>query len=225
MKRILPDMKYTIIPVTDFEQNCSLIHCLQSNEAAFVDPGGDSKQLIRALEKSGAKLSKILLTHGHIDHVGAAVELADQFSVPIIGPHKADKYWLDLLPEECELFGLPQLAAFLPDQWLSEGQTELVGEIAFSVLHCPGHTPGHVIFYQPENKLAFVGDVLFKDSIGNTDFQGGSYPQLMDSIQNKLLVLGDDVTFVPGHGPVSTLGRERLRNPFLSELGITTELS
>ena len=218
-------MKYTIIPVTDFRQNCSIVHCLQTNEAALIDPGGEPKRLITALAKSGAKLSKILLTHGHIDHVGAAEVLAKHFNVPIIGPHKADKYWLDLLPEECKLFKLPQLNAFIPDQWLTDGQTVMVGEYAFSVLHCPGHTPGHVVFYQPENKIAFVGDVIFKDSIGRTDFPGGNYQDLVHSIQNKLLILGDDIKFVSGHGAMSTFGRERRKNPFLTDIIAATDLS
>ncbi|MDH5300365.1 MAG: MBL fold metallo-hydrolase [Gammaproteobacteria bacterium] len=208
-------MQYQIIPVTPYQQNCSLISCPQTAVSAFVDPGGDIDRLVDALQKSATNLQKILLTHGHLDHVGAARLLADRFGVPIIGPHSADAYWLQALGQQAQMFGFEDLAPFLPDQWLNDGDTVQVGEQVLSVLHTPGHTPGHVVFYHRENQLAFVGDVLFQSSIGRTDFPGGDYDTLIHSIKHKLLPLGDDVSFVPGHGPMSTFGKERLHNPFL----------
>ncbi len=211
----MSDFIHTIIPVTPFQQNCSLLVCNATKKAAFIDPGGEPERLVEELDKRGARLEKIFLTHGHLDHVGASKELSDRFQVPIEGPHEGDEFWLDGLPNYAEMMQFPKTAAFLPAKWLNEGDKIHFGDVELEVLYCPGHTPGHVVFFQKENKLAFVGDVLFKGSIGRTDFPGGSHAQLLQSIREKLLPLGSDVRFVPGHGPMSTLGYEKLNNPFL----------
>ena len=210
-------MKYQVIPVTPYQQNCSLIWSEKTNKAALIDPGGDVDLLLANIERRAVELEKILLTHGHIDHVGAARQMADKLNLPIIGPHLADAFWLDLLPRQAEMFGFAPLDSFIPDQWLEHGMTVTVGDVDLSVLHCPGHTPGHVVFYSAKDKLAFVGDVLFKGSIGRTDFPQGDYDTLINSIKEKLLPLGDDVIFVPGHGPLSSFGAERISNPFLQD--------
>ena len=208
-------LKYQSIPVTAFQQNCSLVWCDQTNKAAFIDPGGDAEQLIKAVERYNVTLESILLTHGHLDHVGASKTLSSQFDVPIIGPHKNETIWFDNLPQQAQMFNLPHIEPFLPDQWLNEDETTQVGNLTFRVLQTPGHTPGHIIFFEENNKTAFVGDVLFKGSIGRTDFPQGDHDELIHSIKTKLLPLGDDVTIVPGHGPTSTLGLERISNPYL----------
>lgn len=210
-------MRYEIIPVTAYQQNCSLIWCEATRQAALIDPGGDMPLLLHHIEAQRIQLEKVLLTHGHLDHVGAAKQVAEHFGIPIIGPHQADAFWLQLLPKQAEMFGFEPLAPFMPDQWLQAGETVTLGEVQLQVLHCPGHTPGHVVFYNARQKLAFVGDVLFKGSIGRTDFPQGDYDTLINSIEQELLPLGDDVRFVPGHGPMSTLGEERLTNPFLQQ--------
>jgi len=210
-------MKYQIYPVTHYQQNCSLIWCDETNKAALVDPGGECERLLQAIAEQGVTVDKVLLTHGHFDHVGGATEIATKLNVPIVGPHQEDAFWLQLLPKQAEMFNFPPAAAFEPDQWLQEGQQVEVGNVTLKVLHCPGHTPGHVVFFDAQTETAFVGDVLFNGSIGRTDFPKGDYDTLIHSIKNKLLPLGDDVTFVPGHGPVSTLGEERLSNPFLNQ--------
>jgi len=208
-------MKYRIISVTEFKQNCSLVWCESTHEGALIDPGGDANKILRIVKKQAVRLKKILLTHGHIDHVGAARLIADKLQIPIIGPHKDDKYWLELLPKEAREFSMPRLDKLEPNRWLSDGSRIKIGNKYLSTLHCPGHTPGHVVFYQKKSKVAFVGDVIFKNSIGRTDFPGGCHQTLMQSINNKLLPLGDSFSFIPGHGPVSTLGKERQNNPFL----------
>lgn len=210
-------MKYQVIPVTPYQQNCSLIWCEKTKKAALIDPGGDIELLLAEVKRAGLVLEKLLLTHGHIDHVGGTRQIADQFNIPIIGPHQADAFWLQALPKQAEMFGFEQLDSFMPDQWLTQGMTVNVGEVELSVLHCPGHTPGHVVFYNAADKLAFVGDVLFKGSIGRTDFPQGDYDTLIKSIKETLLPLGDDVIFVPGHGPQSSFGAERISNPFLQD--------
>ena len=209
-------MKFRIIPVTSLQQNCTLIWCESTNKAAFIDPGGDVHRLERAVERGNLQLTMVLLTHGHVDHVGVAGELAEHFGVPIVGPHRQDAFWIESLPRQVEMFSFPPARPFKPNQWLGEGDTIEIGEVLLTVLHCPGHTPGHVVFYHADSKTAFVGDVLFKGSIGRTDFPGGDQNALLDSIRNKLLPLGDNVTFIPGHGPVSTLGEERQYNPFIN---------
>ncbi len=206
-------MKYLSIPVTNFQQNCSLIWCEKTHKAALIDPGGDAETLIRAINKQNVTLDKILLTHGHLDHVGATRIIADQFDVLVIGPQKEDAIWLDNLPQQAKMFGLPHIDPFSPDQWLTDNDEVKIGNITLKILHCPGHTPGHIIFFDAASNLAFVGDVLFKGSIGRTDFPQGDHASLIKSIKHKLLPLGDNVTFIPGHGPNSTLGHERKTNP------------
>lgn len=208
-------MKFSIHPVTPYQQNCSLLWCETSGKAALLDPGGDVEQLIEAVSRQGVQLEKLLLTHAHLDHVGAAHELAQHYGVPIIGPHAADAYWLEKLPIQAQMFGFPPVSAFTPNQWLQDGEVIHIGEEALEVIHCPGHTPGHVVFVHRPGRIAWVGDVLFAGSIGRTDFPGGSLQDLLHSIRNKLFPLGDDMRFVPGHGPMGTFGQERLSNPYV----------
>ena len=207
-------MEFTILPVTPYQQNCSLVWD-EHGRAALIDPGGEAERLLAEVAARGLALEKILLTHGHLDHVGAAVELRDALGIPIVGPQRKEQFWLDLLPQQAELFGFPPTVAFTPDLWLEDGDAVEVGAIRFAVLHCPGHTPGHVVFYQPEAQLAFVGDVLFKGSIGRTDFPRGDHAALLAAIRGKLFPLGDAVRFVPGHGAMSSFGHERRENPFV----------
>ena len=207
-------MEFTILPVTPYQQNCSLVWD-EAGRAALIDPGGEAERLLADVAQRDLTLQSILLTHGHLDHVGAAVELRDVLGIPIIGPQREEQFWLDLLPQQAELFGFPPAVAFTPDQWLEDGDRVEVGSIRFDVLHCSGHTPGHVVFFQPDARIAFVGDVLFKGSIGRTDFPRGNHAALVSAIRGKLFPLGDDVRFVPGHGAMSTFGHERLENPFV----------
>lgn len=208
-------MNYHIIPVTAFAQNCSLIWCSETQQAALVDPGGDAQLIKQQVAAQNVTITAILLTHGHLDHVGAAVELAAHYGVQIIGPQKQDAFWLEALPVQSDMFGLAQCAPFTPDRWLEEGETVQIGNATLDVLHCPGHTPGHIVFFHRTGRLLISGDVIFNGGVGRTDFPQGSHQALIDSIKNKLLPLGDDITFIPGHGPISTLGRERISNPFL----------
>ncbi|NIO40512.1 MAG: MBL fold metallo-hydrolase [Burkholderiales bacterium] len=210
-------MKVTIIPVTPFQQNCSLLMCEESGKAALVDPGGDLEILVTAVDRSGALLEKILLTHGHIDHCGATAELKKLFDVPVEGPHADDQFWIDQLPQQARQFGFGPLQSFIPDRYLNTGDEVSFGNVRMVVRHCPGHTPGHVVFFHQGYRLAFVGDVLFKGSIGRTDFPRGDLPTLVESITKQLWPLGDDVTFVPGHGPASTFGEERRSNQYVSD--------
>ena len=203
------------LPVTPFAQNCSLIWCSQSRKAALVDPGGETERLLAAAAERGLELESILLTHGHLDHVGATGELKAKTGVPIIGPGRDDAFWIEALAQQAQMFGFPPVNDFVPDRWLAQGDNVTVGEETLEVYHCPGHTPGHVVLLHRAQRLAFVGDVLFRGSIGRTDFPRGNHQQLIDSILHTLLPLGDDITFVPGHGPEGTLGEERLHNPFL----------
>lgn len=208
-------MKYQIIPVTPLQQNCTLLWCEKTQQAAFVDPGGDTAQLLKALKQHDLNLEKIFLTHAHLDHVGGTQEIVEHLKVPVIGPHEGDKFWLDALPQQCEMFGFPPQAAFYPDTWLNQGEQVTLGEETLEVRHCPGHTPGHVIFFHAASQLALVGDVLFKGSIGRTDFPRGDHATLIHSIKQQLFSLGDAVQFIPGHGPMSSFGEERRNNPFL----------
>lgn len=203
------------IPVTAFQQNCTLLWCEETMEAAVVDPGGDIDYIEDAVKKKGVKLVKILLTHGHLDHVGATAELASQFGIPIEGPHIDERSLIEQLPQQCVMFGFSPVPTFTPDRWLKQGDTVCFGKQELEVLHCPGHTQGHVVFFHRGDKLALVGDVLFKGSIGRTDLPGGDFEQLIASIRNRLWPLGDDVTFISGHGPSSTFGIERRFNPFV----------
>jgi glyoxylase-like metal-dependent hydrolase (beta-lactamase superfamily II) len=207
----------TIVPVTPYQQNCSVIKCEATGRAAIVDPGGDVERILGAVEKMGASVEKVILTHAHLDHCAASDLLRQQLEVPIEGPHVGDEFWLEKLPEWCQMSGFPHADPFVPDRWLVEGDTVTVGEQTLQVIHCPGHTPGHVVFlYQPQ-KVAWVGDVLFQGSIGRTDFPKGNHDQLISSIRDKLFPLGDDITFIPGHGPTSTFGQERRTNPFVAD--------
>lgn len=210
-------LKAVIVPVTPFQQNCSVIWCTATGAGALIDPGGETDRLLAVVEEQDIRLSKILLTHAHIDHAGATAELADRFDLPIEGPAEGDRYWIDRLAEQARMFGLPAAAPFEPSRWLVQGDTVQVGEESFEVLHCPGHTPGHVVFFSRGSRVAFVGDVLFAGSIGRTDFPRGDYATLIRSITTRLWPLGDDVTFVPGHGPTSTFGAERRSNPFVAD--------
>jgi glyoxylase-like metal-dependent hydrolase (beta-lactamase superfamily II) len=207
-------MEFTILPVTPYQQNCSLVWD-EAGRAALIDPGGEAGRLLAEVARRGLTLEKILLTHGHLDHVGAAAELRDALGIPVIGPQRGEAFWLDALPQQAEMFGFPPTPALVPDYWLDDGDTVEVGSIRFDVLHCPGHTPGHVVFFEPQARLAFVGDVLFKGSIGRTDFPMGDHAALINAIRDKLFPLGDDVRFVPGHGAMSTFGHERRENPFV----------
>ncbi|MCW9046914.1 MAG: MBL fold metallo-hydrolase [Gammaproteobacteria bacterium] len=208
-------LRYTTIPVTSFQQNCSLLWCDQTNDAVFVDPGGDIELLLKTVEKTGVNLKEIWLTHGHLDHVGASAELKKQLNLPIIGPHIEDEFLINALPRQCEMFGFSPVEDFTPDRWLNEGEVLEVGNESLSVIYTPGHTPGHIVLKHTGQKLLWVGDVLFRHSIGRTDFPRGDHQQLLTSINNKLLTLDDEYRFIPGHGPESTIGEERLHNPFL----------
>ena len=212
-----PKARATIIPVTLFEQNCTLIICEATQRAVVIDPGGDIDRIEDAIAKSGATVERIWLTHGHLDHAGGAAELAEKLSVPIEGPHLDDKYLLDSLVDSARRYGIemPGIRNVTPTRWLKEGDQVQVGQLKFDVFHCPGHSPGSVVFFSKEMRFAHVGDVLFNGSIGRTDMPGGSHETLMKSIFDKLLPLGDDVSFICGHGPASTIGYERQTNPFI----------
>lgn len=210
-------LNYQIVPVTPFEQNCSLLWCDETRRAAVVDPGGDVARILAAVERQGVTLERILVTHGHIDHAGAVAELAERLALPIEGPHREDQFWIEGMPQQSRMFGFPEVRAFTPDRWLQQGDRVQVGKVELDVLHCPGHTPGHVVFFDRVGRLAFVGDVLFNGSIGRTDFPKGDYDALIASIKEKLWPLGDDVTFVSGHGPTSTFGAERRHNPYCGD--------
>jgi hydroxyacylglutathione hydrolase len=205
-----------IIPVTLFEQNCTLIWCEATRKAAVIDPGGDVPKILEAIRQTKVTVEKIWLTHGHIDHVGGAAELRDALNVPIEGPHIADKFLLDNVVTSGARFGMTGMRDFAPDRWLDEGDRVSVGELSFDILHCPGHSPGSVVFYNKEMHFAHVGDVLFNGSVGRSDIPGGNHATLIKSIVDKLLPLGDDVGFICGHGPGSSIGQERMTNPFLT---------
>ena len=210
-------MDYRILPVTPFAQNCTLLWCEETMRGAVVDPGGDLDEIVTAAAQLGVALEKILLTHGHIDHAGGSAELAARLGIPIEGPQREDAFWIDQLPNQSRMFGFPHCAAFTPDRWLEDGDQVQVGNVVLDVLHTPGHTPGHICFFCKPAKLALVGDVLFAGSIGRTDFPRGNHDALMRSIHDKLWPLGNDVAFVPGHGPMSTFGEERASNPFVAD--------
>lgn len=212
----VPPLKAAIIPVTPLQQNCCLIWCTATMKGAFTDPGGDLDRLKSAAESQGVTIEKILVTHGHIDHCGSAKILADELGVPIEGPHEDDRFWISRLEDDGRTYGITG-KPFESDRWLVNGDRVSVGDLVFDVYHCPGHTPGHVVFHHPASKLAIVGDVLFQGSIGRTDFPMGNHQDLIEAITTRLWPLGDDTAFVPGHGPMSTFGHERQVNPFVAD--------
>ena len=211
-----PPLRAAIIPVTPLQQNCTLLWCTQTMRGAFVDPGGDLPRLKAAAQQAGVTIEKILLTHGHIDHCGSAGILATEIGVPIEGPHEADRFWIDRLEDDARKYGIPG-QPFEPGRWLADEDQVTVGNLTLEVRHCPGHTPGHVVFHHPQSKLAMVGDVLFQGSIGRWDFPHGNHQHLIESITQRLWPMGGDTAFVPGHGPMSTFGHERATNPFVGD--------
>jgi hydroxyacylglutathione hydrolase len=216
----VPPMRAAIIPVTPLKQNCSLIWCTKTMKGALVDPGGDLDKLKLGVERAGVTLEKLLVTHGHLDHCGQAGMLAKELGLKIEGPHEADRFWISRLDEDGGKYGM-HAEVFEPDRWLEDGDTVTVGELTLEVIHCPGHTPGHVVFFHRPSRFAIVGDVLFQGSIGRTDFPMGNHQDLLDAITQKLWPLGNDVTFIPGHGPTSTFGRERQTNAFVSDYALS----
>lgn len=209
-------LKAAIVPVTPFQQNCTLLWDEGSKKGAVIDPGGDLDRIEAGIAEVGLSPEKILLTHGHIDHAGAATALKEKLGIKIEGPHQADKFLLDGLPEQARAFGLQDVRQVTPDRWLEEGDTVTVAGATFSLLHCPGHSPGSVVFVNAAQRFALVGDVLFRGSIGRTDFPYGDHDALIRAIKTKLLPLGDDLVFICGHGPMSTIGEERQSNPFIA---------
>ena len=208
-------MDITIIPVTAYEQNCTLARCESSGRAVLVDPGGDPERILEVARDADANLEKILVTHGHFDHAGAVGRMARDLGLPVEGPHEDDRFLLDTLPQWCAQVGFRGCEAFVPDRWLKEGDEVQFGDQVLQVRHCPGHTPGHVVFVHERDRIAIVGDVIFQGSIGRTDFPRGDHQTLLDSIRRRIWSLGDDVTLLPGHGPTTTVGEERAHNPFL----------
>lgn len=212
-------LQFQIVPVTAFEQNCSILWCDETREAVVVDPGGDQHKIESALKELDVKLIAVWLTHGHIDHAGATATVAEDFGIPIIGPQKEEQFWIDMLPQQSAMFGFPQAKMFTPDQWLEQGDTVKVGNQTLNVMHTPGHTPGHVVFYSESAKLVAVGDVLFNGGIGRTDFPRGDHQTLLNAIKDQLFTLPEDTQFIPGHGPMSTIGHEKRTNPFVNMYG------
>ncbi len=208
-------LKYMTIPVTPFQQNCSLVWDDASLQAAVIDPGGDTDRILAVVNQLGLKLEQIWITHAHVDHAAATADLAADYDLPIHGPHPEDQFWIDGLPQAADMYQFPPAKPFEPTRWLHDGDTVCIGSHVLQVRHCPGHTPGHVVFYSPEIQRAFVGDVLFAGSIGRTDFPRGDYDTLIASITQRLWPMGDDTVFIPGHGPESTFGRERKTNPYV----------
>jgi len=210
-------MKFSIVPVTPFQQNSTLVWDETTLQGAVVDPGGDLERIIGVAEQNGVTIEKILATHGHVDHVGAVMDLSELLDIPIEGPHIDDLFWINRLPEDAEKYGFPKSRSFVSNRWLENEDKIEIGTMKLSVRHCPGHTPGHVIFFHEPSKLAIVGDVLFQGSIGRTDFPKGDLPTLLSSIKNRLWPLGRDVSFIPGHGPMSTFADERQSNPYVGD--------
>lgn len=208
-------LQYKTIPVTAFQQNCSLVWCNQTQEAAVIDPGGDLEAIEWEIDRLGLQLKAIWVTHAHIDHAGGVADLADKYQLDIIGPHEGDQFWIDGLAQQGAMFGFPPSRSFVPTRWLHDGDTVQIGKETLQVRHCPGHTPGHVVFHAPQIERCFVGDVLFAGSIGRTDFPQGNHQQLIDSIVQRLWPMGDATVFIPGHGPESSFGRERKTNPYV----------
>ncbi|CAN7302834.1 MBL fold metallo-hydrolase [Phenylobacterium sp. LjRoot219] len=212
-----PAIRAMIAPVTPLQQNCTIVWCAKTLKAAIIDPGGEVPSLLAALKQHGLTLEKIWITHGHLDHAGGTAELQAATGAIIEGPHREDAFWIEQIEESGRAYGMPDAKRFATDRWLEDGDRVTLGETEFEVFHCPGHTPGHVIFFHRGARLAQVGDVLFQGSIGRTDFPRGDYDTLIRSITGRLWPLGDDVAFVPGHGPMSTFGQERQTNPFVAD--------
>lgn len=210
-----PALEVTLVPVTPFQQNCTVLRCTATGRGAIVDPGGEPERIVAAIREQHMEPEKILLTHAHIDHAGATAQLARELELSIEGPHREDLFWIESLPQQGTMFGIGGGEVFEPDRWFEDEDRTTVGEVELRVRHCPGHTPGHVVFFDEADGLALVGDCLFAGSIGRTDFPRGDHATLIRSIRERLLTLGDEVTFVPGHGPTSTFGHERRTNPFL----------
>ncbi len=212
-----PPIGALVAPVTPLQQNCTLVWCAKTMKAALIDPGGEVDGLIELVRSRGLDLERIWVTHGHLDHCGGAAELRAKTGLRIEGPHPDDLFWIESIEETAPNWGMAGARSFIPDRWLADGDTVELGETSFEVIHCPGHTPGHVIFFHRHARFAQVGDVLFRGSIGRTDFPRGNHAQLIASITGKLWPLGDDVSFVPGHGPISSFGEERRSNPFVAD--------
>ena len=210
-------LEYQIIPVTALAQNVSRVWCDQTLNASIVDAGGEVDKFKSVAQAKGLNLKAVWLTHGHLDHAGGAQDLREQLGLPVIGPHPEDQFWLEGIEKQCQMYGLSGMRNVQPDEWLKEGATLQVGQETLEVFETPGHTPGHVVLFHRAQKLAWVGDVLFAGSIGRTDFPRGDHGTLIRSITEKLWPLGDDVRFIPGHGPESTFGAERRSNPFVSD--------
>ena len=208
-------LQYLTLPVTPFQQNCSIVWCDETMDAAVIDPGGELPRLLAAVKERGLHLKAIWLTHAHIDHAGGTAQLAREQGLPVIGPHRGDQFWIDGLAHQSRMFGFPPSEPFTPDRWLEDGDTVQIGHETLTVRHCPGHTPGHVVFHSPSAQRVFVGDVLFAGSIGRTDFPGGNQQQLLDAIRQRLWPMGDDTVFIPGHGPEGSIGIERRSNPYV----------
>jgi hydroxyacylglutathione hydrolase len=206
-----------VAPVTPLQQNCTIVWCTVTKKAAIIDPGGEVPRLLKAIADNGLTLEKIWITHGHMDHAGGTAELKAATGAPIEGPHRDDQFWIDRIEESGRQYGIPNAKGFIPDRWLEDGDTVTLGETTWQVRHCPGHTPGHVVFIHEGARFAQVGDVLFKGSIGRTDFPRGNHADLINAITGRLWPLGDDIAFVPGHGPMSTFGAERKTNPFVAD--------
>ena len=213
----LPPIRAMIVPVTPLQQNCTIVWCAKTLKAAIIDPGGEVPRLMEALASQYLTLEKIWITHGHLDHAGGTAALKELTGVPIEGPHPDDAFWIDQIEASAAKWGMPGAKGFTPDRWLFNGDKVTLGETEFEVYHCPGHTPGHVIFFHRDARFAQVGDVLFQGSIGRTDFPRGNHAQLIEAITTRLWPLGDDVRFVPGHGPMSSFGQERATNPFVAD--------
>lgn len=208
-------IQIAVVPVTPFQQNCSILWCTKTMKAAVIDPGGDLDRIRAALAETGASVEKILLTHGHVDHAAGAAELAESLGVKVEGPHAADQFIIDDIPAMAEKYGIEGARAVTPDRYLNEGDSLTVGDLALDILHVPGHTPGHLVFVYRPLGLAIVGDTLFRGSVGRTDFPYGDHDQLISGIVAKLLPLGDNVVCLPGHGAVTSIGDEKANNPFL----------
>lgn len=212
-----PPIRALIAPVTPLAQNCTIVWCAKTRKAAIIDPGGEVPRLLQALKDNDLTLEKIWITHGHLDHAGGTAALKAATGAPIEGPHRDDAFWIDQMDADGARWGMPEARAFTPDRWLENGDVVTLGETEFEVYHCPGHTPGHVVFFHRQARFAQVGDVLFQGSIGRTDFPRGNHQDLIDAITGKLWPLGDDVRFVCGHGPMSSFGAERRTNPFVAD--------